>query len=41
MSTTLSTSSDGVFTLWLNGRLGAHVAIRTLWDDPKNVERRT
>lgn len=30
---TLTTSSDGVFTLWLNGRLEAHAAIRTLWDD--------
>ena len=38
MSTTLTTSSDGVFTLWLNGRLGAHAALRTLWDDLRQIE---
>lgn len=35
---TLTTSSDGVFTLWLNGRLEAHAAIRTLWDDLRQIE---
>lgn len=38
MNTTLTTSSDGVFTLWLNGRLGAHAALRTLWDDLRQIE---
>lgn len=35
---TLTTSSDGVFTLWLNGRLSDHAAIRTLWDDLRQIE---
>lgn len=35
---TTMTSTDGVFALWLAGRLGAHAAIRTLWDDLRQIE---
>lgn len=35
---TATTSTDGVFALWLAGRLGAHAALCTLWDDLRQIE---
>lgn len=38
MTTLTTMSTDGVFALWLAGRLSAHAALRTLWDDLRQIE---
>ena len=35
---TAITSTDGVFTLWQHGRISASAALRTLWDDLRQIE---
>jgi glutathione S-transferase len=37
-TTNPTTSTDGVFRLWLDGHLPPHRALRTLWDDLRQIE---